>query len=72
MAIRDNVSDLYGMKKSVTSFHNCDIANEEERHQFFLRLLTSWCMWWSNKLTPGQNKINVERNYLHHWPLSLC
>ena len=37
-------------------FHNCNIANEEERHQFCPRFCTSWCMWWSDKLTLGQNK----------------
>ena len=58
MVIRNNVGDLYGMEKSVgaTLFHNFDMANEEERHQYCPRLSTSWCMWWSNKLTPGQNK----------------
>ena len=37
-------------------FDICDIANEEERHQFCPCLCTSWCMQWSDKLTPGQNK----------------
>ena len=43
MAIRNNVGDLYGMKKLVwaTLFHNCDIANEKERHQFCPCLRTS-------------------------------
>ena len=58
MEIKNNVDDLYGMKKPVwtTLFHNCGIVNEEERHQFCSRLRTSWFMWWSDKLTPGQNK----------------
>ena len=58
MVIRNNVGDLYGMKKSVrpTLFHNCDIANAEEKHQFCPHLRTSWSMWWSDKIAPGQNK----------------
>ena len=46
--------DLYRMKKSVwaTLFHNYDIANEEEKHQFCPRLRTNLCMLWSDKLSP--------------------
>ena len=58
MVGRNNVGYLYGMKKSVwaTLFHNCDIGNEEERHPFCAFLCKSWCMRWSNKLTPGQKE----------------
>ena len=37
-------------------FHNCDIGNEEERHQFFPFLCKSWCIRWSNKLTTRQKE----------------
>ena len=60
MATRNNVGDLYGMKKSVwaTLFHNCGIANEECPY-----LSKSSCIWWSDKLTPGENKdTNVLRS----------
>jgi hypothetical protein len=46
------------MKKAVWAvlIHSSDIANEEDRHKFCPRATDSWCMWWSDKLTPGQNK----------------
>ena len=58
MVGRNNVGFLYGMKKSVWAilFHNCDIGNEEERHQFCPFLRKSWCIRWSNKLTPRQKE----------------
>ena len=72
MAIRNNVGDLYGMKKSVrpTLFHNCDIANAEEKHQFCPHLRTSCLCGGPIKLLLA--KINIERNYLYHLPLDLC
>ena len=36
MAIRQNASDVYGMKKGVGAvlYHCTDVKDEEERHQF--------------------------------------
>ena len=72
MAIGNYVGDLYGMKISVwaTLFHNCDIANEEEDINFALIYVqVGVCGGQINLLLA---KINTGRNYLYHWPLSLC
>ena len=46
MAIRQNVGDLYQMKKCVWAvlYHNCDISDENVRHQFCPRSKDSWCL----------------------------
>ena len=53
MAIRQNCDNIYNKKKSVWAvlYHNCDIADEDERHKFCPRTKDSWCIWQSNKLT---------------------
>ena len=53
MAIRQNVNDLYGMKKSVAAvlFHYSESRDDETRHQFCLRTETSWCKYQADKLT---------------------
>ena len=47
MAIRQNINDLYKMKKSVCAVlhHNCEISDENVRHQFCPRDANSWCLW---------------------------
>ena len=72
MTIRNNVGDLYGMKKSVwaTLFHNCDKANKEERHKFALAYLQVRVC--DNEMNLLLVKINIERNYLYFLPLNLC
>ena len=53
MAIRQNVNNVYKMKKCIWAvlFHNADIAGESVRHQFCPREIDSWCLWQSDKLT---------------------
>ena len=53
MAIRQNVNDLYGMKKSVAAvlFHYSESTSSEERHKFCLRTEDSWCKFQADKLT---------------------
>ena len=53
MAIRQNVNDLYGMKKCVAAvlFHYSESTDAEERHKFCLRTENSWCKFQSDKLT---------------------
>ena len=53
MAIRQNVRNLYGMKKSIGAY--CTIISEnkdlEVRHQFRPKLETSWCKYQFDKVT---------------------
>lgn len=53
MSIRQNINNLYAMKKGVWAvlFHNADISDSETRHQFCPRTVDSWCLYQSNKLT---------------------
>lgn len=53
MAIRQNVGQLYAMKKSVwaTLYHNSDIKDENVRHQFCPRSKDSWCLFQADKIT---------------------
>ena len=46
MAIRQNIGDLYGMKKAIGAvlYHCCNV-NEEVRHRFCPRTENSWCKW---------------------------
>lgn len=52
MAIRQNVSNIYRMKKCVWAvlYHNSDISNENVRHQFCPREGNSWCLWQADKI----------------------
>ena len=56
MAIRQNVSCLYSMKKSVMAilFHCSESSDEEDRHKFCPRTEISWCKYQSDKIT-GKN-----------------
>ena len=59
MAIRQNVGNLYGMKKAVGAvLHHCsDIEDENMRHRFCPATVDSWCKWQSDKITGrGQYK----------------
>jgi hypothetical protein len=60
-AIRQNVGNLYGMKKSVAAvlFHCSESCDGETRHQFCLRTKDSWCKFQSDKLT---GKISYKEN----------
>ena len=59
MAIRQNLHDEYIMRKCIWAalYHNCDIKDENERHQFCPRTEDTRCLWWSDKLT-GKNRYN--------------
>jgi hypothetical protein len=67
MAIRQNKL-LYPMKKSVWAvlFHNSNISNPIERHQFCPQSKNSWCLWQADKLN-NQNKYKPTLNI----PLSI-
>ena len=63
-AIRQNLNSIYEMKKSIwaTLFHNSNIIDETERHQFCHRCINRWCMWQPNELTGKSNykaKLNL-------------
>ena len=60
MAIRQNSSGIYGMKKGVGAvlYHCSDIENEHERHKFCPRDEDSWCKWWSDKIK-YKKKLNL-------------
>ena len=53
MAIRQNVDNLYAMKKSVAAvlFHYSENVDNEARHRFCLRTVDSWCKFQSDKIT---------------------
>lgn len=53
MAIRQNVNNLYKMKKCVYAvlYHNSNIADLITRHQFCPRDVNSWCLWQSDQIT---------------------
>jgi len=62
-AIRNNVGNLYAMKKAVYAilFHFTDITNTAERHQFCPRDSKSWCKYWS------KSKTYKPSNSIHVW-----
>ena len=47
MAIRQNLANIYQMKKAVWAvlFHNSDIKDMSIHHQFCPRTIASWCKW---------------------------
>ena len=51
MAIRQNVGNLYSMKKSIIAIlhHSSDISDNEKRHMYCARTENSWCKWWLDK-----------------------
>ena len=60
MAIRQNVDNLYQMKKCVSAilFHCLDIPDPEKRHKWCLRTDDSWCSYW-NKTKSYTNKLSL-------------
>ena len=62
MAIRQNVDNVYAMKKSIIAilYHCSQNDNEDDRHKFCPRSANSWCSYQSDKHT-GKNtyKMNV-------------
>ena len=56
IAIRQNVNNLYQMKKCVWAvlFHNSNISDENVRHQFCPRTRDSWCLFQSDKIFGGK------------------
>ena len=62
-AIKQNLKGIYEMKKSIwaTLFHNSNIIDETEWHQFCPRCINSWCTW--NKLT-GKSNYKAKLNLL--------
>ena len=65
MSIRQNLDNIYAMKKSVfaTLFHCTDIKDEDVRHQFCPRSETSWCLYQRDKLT-GKKTYKKKLNLL--------
>jgi len=65
MAIRQNVGDLYGMKKAVAAvlFHCVESDNPEQQHQFCPRGPESWCKCHSNKESYKQ-KIKIPKSIM--------
>ena len=61
MAIRQNVKDVYQMKKSVWAvlFHNCAIADLEERHKFCPRTANGWYLYQADKIS-GKTSYRVK------------
>lgn len=64
MAIRQNIDNLYGMKKAIGAVlhHCCDISDETVRHRFCPPTEDSWCKWQSDKLngkTQYKKKVNL-------------
>ena len=53
MAIRQNVGNLYGMKKSIGAllYHYSENKGLEVRHQFRPKEETSWCKYQFDKVT---------------------
>ena len=52
MAIRQNIGNLYEMKKYIIAIlhHSSAIEDNDERHKYCPRTNTSWCKWWLDKL----------------------
>lgn len=52
MAIRQNIGNLYAMKKSIIAIlhHSSAIEDEDERHKYCPKTNTSWCKWWLDKM----------------------
>ena len=63
MAIRQNIDNMYAMKKAIIAVmhHSSDIANEEERHKYCPRTKNGWCKWWTDKLN-GEKKYKTNIN----------
>ena len=61
MSIRQNLNNLYAMKKCVWAilYHNTDICDEEMRHQFCPRTKDTWCLYQSDKVTGKKYKIKL-------------
>ena len=59
MAIRQNLGQLYALKKSVLAilWHFTDIKNLDVRHQFCPRSAISWCKYQVDKIS-GWSKYN--------------
>ena len=53
LAIRQNVGNLYGMKKAVGAilYHLSENSDNEDRHKFCPRTAESWCKFQADKLT---------------------
>ena len=52
MAIRQNIGNLYAMKKSIIAIlhHSSAIEDDDEHHKYCPRTNTSWCKWWLDKM----------------------
>ena len=64
MAIRQNTSNVYAMKKAIEAvlFHCTDIEDEVIRHQFCPRSENSWCNWQKDRANGTclyKKKINL-------------
>ena len=60
MSIRQNIGNLYQMKKCVGAIlHHCtDTKDLEKRHRYCLRSEDSWCSYW-NKAKGYRTKLNL-------------
>ena len=77
-AIRQNIGNLYAIKKSVAAvllyaikksvaavlFHCSESYDSETRHQFCLRTKDSWCKFQADKVTEKKTK-GIQRKYLY-------
>ena len=64
MAIRQNASNLYVMKKAIGAvlYHCSDIANEDDRHKYCPRDANGWCKWQQDKISgisTYKKKVNL-------------
>ena len=52
LAIRDNVNNLFAMKKAVGAslYHCTDFADQNSRHLFYSKTEDTWCKWQLDKL----------------------
>ena len=71
MAIRQNKSQLYAIKKSVCAIlYHCS-ANEdnEDRHKYCPRSAESWCKYQADKITGSYAFISLEPDIImkHGW-----
>lgn len=57
MAIRQNTTNLYAMKKSIIAilFHCSENKDMDDRHKFCPRTKESWCKYQSDKLTKNNS-----------------
>ena len=66
MAIRQNTSNLYAMKKSVAAVlhHSTNEPDLKKRHQYCPRTADSWCKYQSDVITGNstyKERVNIDK-----------